>query len=188
MKDDDNNSLHKKSSNSQKSMFGWYFLLVIILVYALVFFIDGSIFIKSLNYALKLFIRIIPVFILIYILLIIVNYFFKPKDFAKHMGKSSGLKGWAIAIVGGIISSGSIYMWYPLLNELQKYGVSNGLIAAFLYNRAIKLALLPLIIFYFGWVYTIVLTIVMIIASIVQGIVMNYLIPVNEVILDGKAS
>jgi uncharacterized membrane protein YraQ (UPF0718 family) len=64
-------------------------------------------------------------------------------------------------------------MWYPLLSDLQKKGVKNSFIATFLYNRAIKPALLPLIIFYFGLAFTIVLTIVMIIASVFQGLIVE---------------
>jgi hypothetical protein len=43
------------------------------------------------------------------------------------------------------------------------------LVAAFLYNRAIKIPLLPLMIYYFGVIYVVVLLIFMIIASIVEG-------------------
>jgi uncharacterized membrane protein YraQ (UPF0718 family) len=69
----------------------------------------------------------------------------------------------------GILSHGPIYVWYPLLRELREHGMRTSLVAAFLYNRAIKIPLLPLMIYYFGVIYVVVLLIFMIIASIVEG-------------------
>ena len=53
--------------------------------------------------------------------------------------------------------------------QWEKKGVGFGLIATFIYSRAIKLPLLPIMIYYFGIKYTIVLTVVLIVMSIVQG-------------------
>jgi uncharacterized membrane protein YraQ (UPF0718 family) len=158
---------------TEKSMAGWYFLIAVIILYGISFFVNGSITISGLKYAVGIFEKVIPIFILIYVLLVLINYFVKPQQLAKHLGEGSGIKGWAIAIAAGILSSGPIYMWYPLLNEMQKHGVRNGLIAAFLYNRAVKPALLPLIIYYFGLKFTVVLTIVMIGISVIQGIIID---------------
>ena len=156
---------------SEKSYTGWYFLIVVILAYIAVAFLNVGAIIPSLQFALNIIKTIFPVFVLIFSLMAIVNYFITPKRVIKHLGKSSGLKRWFFAIVGGIISTGPIYMWYPMLKELKKRGVNYGFIAAFLYNRAIKLPLIPLIIFYFGLKFTVVLTVVMIIMSIIQGII-----------------
>ena len=110
----------------------------------------------------------------------IINYFVSPQKLVRYIGKSAGIKRWIIAIITGIISTGPIYLWYPLLSELKKQGVSNGFIATFLYNRAIKIPLIPLMIFYFGLAYVIVLTIVMIIISIVQGLIVEKFIGVEK--------
>jgi len=42
-------------------------------------------------------------------------------------------------------------------------------IAVFLYNRAVKPFLLPVMIAYFGWVYVGILTVLTVLASIVNG-------------------
>ena len=83
-------------------------------------------------------------------------------------------------IIGGILSSGPIYMWYPLLADLKHKGLSYGLIACFLYNRAIKIPLLPLAIIYFSWRYLFILTFVMIFMSILQGLIINKLMEVKK--------
>ncbi|MBN1644453.1 hypothetical protein JW851_00235 [Candidatus Woesearchaeota archaeon] len=162
-------------AKSEVSRIGWYFLVIVILLYLITAFFRFEFIIPSLDFFLGIFKKIWWVFILVFVLLVLVNYFINPKAVSKYLGKQSGIKGWFAAIIGGIISTGPIYMWYPLLNELQKQGMRNGLIAAFLYNRAIKPALIPLIIFYFGLTYTIVLTIVMIFVSIFQGIIVEKL-------------
>ena len=44
-----------------------------------------------------------------------------------------------------------------------------GLVAVFLYNRAIKIPLLPIMIFYFGTSFVTILAIYMVIASVIEG-------------------
>ena len=89
------------------------------------------------------------------------------------MGGESGIKGWVLAISMGILSHGPIYVWYPLLKDLRDHGMRSGLIAVFLYNRAIKIPLLPVMIFYFGIGFVIILSIYMMIASVVEGKIIN---------------
>ncbi len=144
----------------------WYFTIVVAIIYLIVWVIDSGKALESLQATLNIFIKILPIFVFVFLLLTFTNYFITPKKLAGWLNKKHG---WLIAIITGIISTGPIYMWYPMLQDLQKQGVRNGLIATFLYNRAIKPAHLPLIILYFGLAFTIVLTIVMAILSVVQG-------------------
>ncbi|MBT3582438.1 hypothetical protein HN924_02570 [Candidatus Woesearchaeota archaeon] len=144
----------------------WYFVISIIFIYIILGVIDFTKALESLQFSASVFIKIIPVFVLVFALMAITNYFVTPKKLAGWLNKKHG---WLIAIVAGIISTGPIYMWYPMLQDLQKQGVKNGLIATFLYNRAIKPAHLPLIIIYFGLAFTVVLTIVMAVLSVIQG-------------------
>ena len=96
-------------------------------------------------------------------------WFIKPEVIKKYLGKQSGIKGYFFAIIAGIISVGSVYIWYPLLRDLRKNGMTNKLIAVFIYNRSIKLHLLPLMIIYFGVNFTAVLTVLTILFSLVIG-------------------
>jgi uncharacterized membrane protein YraQ (UPF0718 family) len=68
-----------------------------------------------------------------------------------------------------MLSHGPIYIWYPLLEGLREQGMRSGLVAAFLYNRAIKLPHLPLMVYYFGTMFVVVLLMYMVIASIIMG-------------------
>jgi len=156
----------------------WYFLIVIGLIYFTLLIFKQDLFFSSLNFFGKILLKIIPIFILVFILMSLTNYFITPKFIMKHF-KEKGTKKWFFAIVGGILSVGPIYMWYPLLADLKNKGLSYGIMACFLYNRAIKIPLLPIAIFYFGWRYILILSFVMIFMSVTQGIVINKLTEVK---------
>ena len=150
----------------------WYFLLIVIFIYFILFFINNGIFNLSLKFFLNILKKIVPVFLLVFILMSVTNYFITPRFVIKHL-EGGKIKKWFFVIIGGILSTGPIYMWYPLLADLKDKGLSYGLIACFLYNRAIKIPFLPMMVLYFSWKYVVVLMCVMIFASIIQGILIN---------------
>ena len=157
----------------KSSKLKWYFLLSVFILYIVVFIINKPIFIKASIMFLHIFLKLIIVLVFIFILMIFSNYFLNPKKVVKYVGKEAGIKRWIVVITAGILSAGSIYMWYPLLKDLKEKGMETGLIATFLYNRAIKLHLMPLMILYFSGKYILLLTVLMITASIVQGVIIN---------------
>ena len=165
---------------SEKSPMGTYFMVAVLAAYGIVLLLDPASFAAGIESSGSIFVRMAPVFVFVFLIMAAFNYFVTPRQMAEHLGKRSGAKGWIIAVVTGIISTGPIYMWYPLLNDLQKKGVRNGLIATFLYNRAVKVPLLPMIIMFFGLKYTIILTAVMIITSLLQGMIVEKLLEVKK--------
>lgn len=160
--------------------FGWWFLLVVVLIYLITYILKPDFLIPSLKFFLSIIKKIIPVFVLVFTIMFIINYFITPKKLVSYLKKENNkIKKWFITIIAGIISTGPIYMWYPLLADLKEHGISNGLIATFLYARAIKPALMPLMILYFGLAFTIVLTIAIIMFSLIQGITLEKLMEVR---------
>jgi len=153
----------------------WFFFILIVTLYLFLFFVNPSLCISSLIFFRQILIKIIPIFLLVWFLMVIANYFITPKFVFKYFDKKSANK-WFFAIIGGILSEGPIYIWYPLLADLKKKGLDYGFVACFLYNRAIKLPILPAAIYYFGWKYILILAIIMIIASIGQGIIISRII------------
>ena len=149
--------------------YSFYFLVAVIFLYFLLFFFDPEGACNSLKVSGNIFIQIIPVLLLVILLMALINYFLHPKIVAKYAGERSGIKGWFLAISAGIISHGPIYIWYPLLKELRDQGMRSGLIAAFLYSRAIKIPLLPLMVYYFGALFVVVLLPYIVIASLIEG-------------------
>jgi len=152
----------------------WYFLFVVIVSYIFLFIYDSELFYLCLVFFSNILIKILPIFVLVFVLMTLANYFITPKFILKHI-RERGIKKWIFVIIGGILSTGPIYMWYPLLADLHSKGLGYGLIACFLYNRAIKIPLLPVMILYFSIQYIIILTFVMVFISVIQGIIINKL-------------
>ncbi len=164
--------MSKKSKKDTRNN-SWYFLGIVIILYIISAILRPEKTLESLEYVLKIVRRIIPIIILVIVFMGLSNYFLNPKRISSYVGAESGAKGYLIAILTGVISHGPIYVWYTLLENLKDKGMKNGLIAVFLYNRAIKIPLLPLLIFYFGLKYSIILLVVMMFTSILQGIFME---------------
>ena len=160
----------------------WYFLISVILIYLILFILRKDLFLLSSKFFYKIFLKLIPIFLIIFVLMALSNLI-SPKFMMKHL-KQKGAKKWIFVILGGILSAGPIYMWYPLLADLKNKGLNYGLIACFLYNRAIKIPLLPIAIFYFGLNYIIILMVIMIFASVIQGILLNKLMKKNDLQMD----
>jgi len=159
----------KKEGKRESSYYGLYFLGAVIVLYIVLFLLKPESIQIALEASGTVLIQIAPVLILIILFMGILDYLVKPKTVSKYVGKGSGIKGWFLAISTGMLSHGPIYIWYPLLKELRDQGMRSGLIAVFLYNRAIKIPLLPLMVYYFGTVFVVLLLVYMIIASILEG-------------------
>ncbi len=148
---------------------GLVFLGIVAGLYLVSFLVDGDATRQALRTSIDILYGILPVLALVVTLLVLTNYLLKPRQVAAHLGAGSGVKGWLLAAAGGVVSHGPIYIWYPLLQELQQKGMRPGLTAAFLYNRAVKIPLLPVMIYYFGVAYVGVLMAAMAAASLMEG-------------------
>ncbi len=155
---------------------GVWFLIIVLLLYTIAFFVDAEKAIEAGKFSEKLLYQILPILLFVFVLMFITNLLVKPGWVKTHLGKESGIKGWLIASVGGVLSVGSIYPWYALLKDLKDKGMRPALIAVFLYNRGIKLPLLPLLVHYFGLSYTLLLATYMSVFSILGGIIMEKLL------------
>lgn len=151
----------------------WIFLIAVIVLYLILSFVNFNLVKDSVVEFFYLLGKIIPIFVLVFILMFLSRLFFDSKKIVKLIGRNAGIKGWFISIIGGILSTGPIYMWYPLLNEFKEKGMRNSFIATFLYNRAVKIPLIPMMIYYFGLPFTLILTFFMIIFSVINGILVG---------------
>jgi len=171
MPDNQKEKLIQEPKQGKKGKGKWLFLLVVLVAYLSIFLISIPQALVISRFFVKLLKQILPIFLLVYVVMLLTNYFVNNKTLRKWMGEEAGIKGWFISIVTGIISMGPIYMWYPLMKDLQAKGVKNKFLATFLYNRGIKLPWVPMLVIYFGWIYSIVLLLVMAILSIPQGMI-----------------
>ena len=171
----------KEDKNRKKVKYqGTYFLVFVIFLYISLFLFYTEKTQQALEASVNLFIRIVPLVFLIILFMGIMNYFVRAKAVLKYVGEGSGIKGWILAILSGMLSHGPVYIWYPLLKDFRNRGMKNGLVAVFLYNRAIKIPLLPLMVYYFGITFVVVLIIYMVIASIFEGKIIEMLVKNSE--------
>ncbi len=159
----------KKNKANSNQMVPLIVLLTISIAYTVLYFADNILFHKSFELFLSLSIQIAPYLLIVFIIMFVNFWFIKPDFIKKYLGEQAGLKATVFVILSGIISVGSVYVWYPLLEDLKKSGMSNKLIAIFIYNRSIKLHLLPVMVLYFGLTFTMVLSLVTILFSLVIG-------------------
>ena len=157
------------TKEEKKSRGGLWFLVFVLLLYAASLFFDASRTLAAVFKSLLLLLKIAPILVVVLFFMAVVNFFLKPQKLKKLLGKESGAKGWLIALTAGVISHGSVYLWYPLLKEMQQHGMRPGLIASFIYSRAIKLPLLPLLVYYFGLKFMFILTLYVLIAAYIEG-------------------
>ena len=158
----------------------WWLLIFVACLYGGLAIIDTTLFQESLTFFWQTFTQILPIVIVVFGLMFVFNLFVTTDMLVTHLGHSKKIRGWVIAIVSGIISSGPIYMWFPLLSDLREKGVKDSFLAAFLYSRSIKLPLLPMMIYYFGLAFTVVISSYIIIFSVINGIVVRQILKKKE--------
>lgn len=151
---------------------GWLFLLLVLTAYGVTAAVDAETAGQALRFFGKVMRSVLPALVIVFFLLLAVDLWFEPKWIKRNLGKEAGVKGWLLAAVGGVLATGPIYAWYALLRELREKGMRASLAAVFLYSRAVKLPLLPLMIHYFGTTYTLVLCLYLLAFSIVSGALM----------------
>jgi len=162
--------LSKSTPPKRSSIAGSYiFLLLVVVVFVVSFVFEPERTSDALSFSSEMAKKILPIMGVVIGLLFLNTLLVKPKWVRKHVGHGSGWKGWLVAVGGGIMSMGPIYVWYEVLHELQQKGMRTSLIAAFLYARSVKPQMLPLLIYYFGWLYALVLITYLIIFSVFNG-------------------
>jgi uncharacterized membrane protein YraQ (UPF0718 family) len=149
------------------------FPVFVLVFYGILFAITPNKALVALRASANISLAICVPLMLVFVVMFLLNLLVRPAQIAKLFGRGSGMKGIALSIAAGIMSMGPIFAWYPLMKKLREEGAGEGPIAIFLYNRAIKPFLLPVMIAYFGWTYVVILTILTILGSIALGYSMS---------------
>ncbi len=161
------------SSLLKKGSGGWFFLGGVTALYVGVILFNPHLGMELVSKALSIFTNLIPIFFIVFLFMVFSSLVFDSEKVLRAVGEESGTRGWLVSVAGGILSTGPVYMWYPLLADLREKGMRTSLIATFLYNRAVKIPLLPLMIYYFGLPFTVVLTCYIILSSIINGMLVE---------------
>ncbi len=168
--------MRNKSNNKTPHRSGWIMLSIVLTLYVVAAFGNPAKAFDAFSNSLAVLQVILPILLVVVVLMSIINSFIQPKKIAKHLGEESGMKGWVIALLSGLFSHGSGYVWYPMLSDLRKHGVRDGLIVTFFYARSIKLPWLPMMVAYFGTGFTIALTFYILLGALLQGFIADRLL------------
>jgi uncharacterized membrane protein YraQ (UPF0718 family) len=152
---------------------GWLFLLLVVVAYSATAVVDAETACQALSFFSKVIYKVLPILVTVFFLLLAADLLFGQKWIKRNLGREAGIKGWFLAVIGGVLAAGPVYTWYALLRELREKGMRASLAAAFLFSRAIKLPLLPLMVHYFGIAYTLVLCLYLLGFSVVGGVLMR---------------
>ncbi len=136
----------------------WWFPGGVLGVYLLLWAVAPAKAVPAFKASLAVGWHLLPSLGLVFICMAALNLFIKLPDLAAWMRNGSSLVRMVLAASAGILSTGPIFAWYPMLKDLREKGMAQGLLAVFLVNRAVKPFLLPMMVAMFGWPYVLVLT------------------------------
>ena len=158
----------------------WVFLALVAVLYAVLAVVNPESALRGLEGFVPLLLNILPALALVFGLLFLTNLFARPEVVLRYLGKTAGMRAWLVVIVAGILSAGPIYLWYPLLSDLKEKGMRDGLIAAFLYNRSVKIPLISVMIVYFGPRLVAVVLVLTVLFSVVDGLLVELITTKKE--------
>jgi len=154
----------------------WAFLLSVAAVYAVLLLAAPGRGLTALKLSGRVLLQVAIPLSVAFALMFLINLFVKPAQVARLVGSGAGLRGVALSTAAGVLSMGPIYAWYPLLKSLREKGASVFHLANFLSNRAVKPYLLPLMVFYFGWVFALTLSVLTVLGSLLVATVVALLV------------
>ena len=152
---------------------GVKFLLLVLFIYVFAYLLTPYLVISAMISSFSMFLKIIPILIFVFILNLLINHFVNDELLAKYLGEKSGWQGYFYSILAGVLIGGPPYILLPMLGNLQKRGVSNSLLGTFLFNRNVKIPFFPVMIYYFGLSYTIIVSIMIVVFSIPMGFLLG---------------
>ena len=153
----------------------WKFLLLVITLYLLTGWLDPDLAKTALLGFVGMLRKVLPILAMVFVILLLINLLLKPEQIKDHLGQDAGPKAWFYAVIGGILISGPPFILYPMLAEFKKHGARNDLIAVFLYNRNVKIPFLPVMAYYFGLRYTVIVSLLIILFSLLNGFILGRL-------------
>jgi len=153
---------------------GLLFLFFMVFVYGIFFLFVPEKTQAALRESVKIGTNILWPLVVVFCVMMVLNVFIHPGRAVRFLREKAGFRGLLLAAAAGILSMGPIYAWYPFLKDIREKGAGPKPIAVFLGNRAVKPVLLPVMVSYFGWLYTLLLTVFTFLGALAVGHLMGY--------------
>lgn len=138
----------------------WAFPLVVLAAYLVLGVLEPDRTVRALLAAGHVLRQVSFPLLLAFVMMLLLNRFVTPAHASRFLGRESGVLGVFLSSAAGIVSMGPVYAWYPFLASLREKNASDFHLANFLGHRAVKPVLLPLMIAYFGWRFSLVFSLV----------------------------
>lgn len=151
----------------------WVFLLGVAGVYLILFVTALDPTLDALQMSGRVLVQAAFPILLAFVLMFLLNRFVTPAHVARHLGNGTGVKGVLMSALAGVISMGPVFAWYPFLKTLKEKGTSDFHLANFLAHRAVKPVLLPLMITYFGWRFSLMFAALSILGALLTAAVVS---------------
>lgn len=135
---------------------------------------------KALRAAFHIMAQVSVPLLLAFFMMFLLNLFITPSHITRFMGQKAGALGILLSSAAGIISMGPVYAWYPFLASLKEKGASDFNLANFLSNRSVKPALIPLMIAYFGWRFSLVFAVFGVLSALAVAMSVSLLNRINK--------
>ena len=161
--------LNKEAPVKEQAFKGVKFLMLVVFLYILLYFVDAPKTLDSLKYFFKNSIKILPVFLLVILLTALINYYFPKERIGQMLQGKPRWQTYVFSLLAGIISMGPVFAWYSLLKNLKDKHLEEGTLVTFFYGKSIKLTLLPIMIGFFGQLFSIIFMVYIAIAALLQG-------------------
>jgi len=157
-----------------KHWWNYLFMYFVLLLYFLISLFDFNYIIISIIYFIKILItQIIPILFIVFLFIFIFNLLIQNEKIIKKISNSNSFTKYIFIILFWIISTWPVYMWYPIIEKLQKHGLWYEHVATFIYSRAIKIPFFAIMIFYFWIKYTLLFNFTILIFAILIWVIIN---------------
>jgi uncharacterized membrane protein YraQ (UPF0718 family) len=162
--------------NPSPFFWGLLFLFSMLFIYGIFYLFVPEKTQAALSESVKIGTNILWPLLVVFGVMMVLNVFIHPGRVVRFLGKEAGFRGLLLAAAAGILSMGPIYAWYPFLKDIREKGAGPKPIAVFLGNRAVKPVLLPVMVSYFGWLYTVFLTVFTFLGALAVGHAMGFFV------------
>ena len=154
----------------------WKFLAVVLLIFFYILLTNAGFARAIAVQFLATLKEVLPIIAIVFFVMFLLNLFIRPEVIKKHLGHDSGVKGWVYTIIASIVIAGPPYILMPMVADFRRHGMKTSLAAVFLSNRSVQPVFLPVMAYYFGWTYTIIVSVCIVAFSILSGMIMGKMI------------
>jgi uncharacterized membrane protein YraQ (UPF0718 family) len=166
---------HDKRSTANRKSLQWLFPIGMIAVYMAIYLVAPDGIVKALMASGNVLRQMALPLLFAFVMMIVLNLLVSPSHVSRFLGRRAGIKGVLLSSVAGVLSMGPVYAWLPFLADIREKGASDFHLANYLSNRAVKPVLLPLMIAYFGWRFSLILTLLNMVGALFVAVAVFYI-------------